>query len=129
MEQKSKKIDVKIIIIVIVVIIAIVEGIVIFASNNKDNKETPKGLSASQIIGKWESIKNNNKSVIELYEGGTGKYIINVDMKGFEHTSSITWEIKDNILNISHFGSTTGYKLENETITTVDGKQSYNKVK
>lgn len=38
MEQKSKKIDVKIIVIItIVVIIAIVEGIVIFTSGNKSN--------------------------------------------------------------------------------------------
>ena len=40
MEQKSKKIDIKIIIIVIVVIIAIVEGIFIFASNKGTNAMT-----------------------------------------------------------------------------------------
>lgn len=129
MEQKTKKIDIKIIIIIAITIIAVIEGIFLFTSNRENNKETIKGLSASQCIGKWERIENNNKSVIELYEGGTGKSIINVDVKGFEHTTPITWKIKDNILNISDFGSTTGYKLENETITTVDGQHTYNKVK
>lgn len=42
MEQKTKKIDIKIIIICIIVIIAVVEGIVIITSNNKENKETTK---------------------------------------------------------------------------------------
>lgn len=42
MEQKTKKIDIKIIIICIIVIIAVVEGIVIIISNNKENKETTK---------------------------------------------------------------------------------------
>lgn len=37
MEQKSKKIDVKIIVIIAITIIAIVEGIVIFTSNNSNN--------------------------------------------------------------------------------------------
>lgn len=45
MEQKTKKLDFKIVIIVIVVIIAIVEGIVIFTSN----KETPKVSKAKDL--------------------------------------------------------------------------------
>jgi len=99
MEQKSKKIDVKIIIIVIVVIIAIVEGIVIFTSN----KPTSKGLQAKDCIGTWQ-IVNDNKyymPTIILYQGGTGKGLER--NKNSFHT--ISWEIKDNILNLTIDGN------------------------
>lgn len=48
MEQKSKKIDVKIIVIVIVVIIAVIEGIVIFASNNESG--TSKKMTKNEML-------------------------------------------------------------------------------
>lgn len=100
MEQKSKKIDIKIIVIVIVVIIAVVEGIVIFASNSG----TPKGLQAKDCIGTWK-IANDNKyymPTIILYQGGTGKGL----EKDKESYHTISWEIKDNILNLTIDGNT-----------------------
>lgn len=123
MEQKSKKIDIKIIVIVIVVIIAIVEGIVIFASN----KQTPKGLQAKDCIGTWESTKYKDLTMI-LYEGGTGKRITANTIEG--GYTNITWEIKDNVLNISvpYFfdnHTTTGYKVENGIMTNLSTNDTF----
>lgn len=110
MENKSKRIDVKIIIIVIITIIAIVEGIVIFTSNSGTLKE-------KDIIGTWES--EDKEISIELYESGTGNKYDSVPL---------TWEIKGNIINITenhyNFGNkVVGYKVENNKITSVDGKE------
>lgn len=114
MENKTKKIDVKIIIIVIITIIAIVEGIVIFTSNG-----TPKGLKEKDVIGTWK----DNKFSITLYEGGSGKI----------NDTPLTWEIKGNTLNIIQFyayGSsmTTGYRVEKDKITSIDKGEIYYKV-
>lgn len=40
MNQKTKKIDIKVIVIVAITIIAVIEGIFLFTSNNKENKAT-----------------------------------------------------------------------------------------
>lgn len=73
MEQKSKKIDVKIIIIIIVTIIAIIEGIVIFASNKltpgESKKETKSPLVSMAEIktSNWLEIKQKNfKEIISI---------------------------------------------------------------
>lgn len=110
----EKKIDIKIIIIAIISIIAIVEGIIIIKSNSGAIKE-------KEIIGTWES-ENKETSSIELYEGGTGK----------TGGTPLTWEIKENILNITenyyNFGTgTKSYKIENKTMTSVDGEKVYHK--
>lgn len=121
MEQKTKKIDVKIIIIAIVVIIAIVEGIIIVTSNKDNSKELQEGLQAKDCIGTWQSITNKDFT-ITLYEGGTGKQITLRNKENNSYTA-ITWEIKDNALNITvPYGwgsySTTGYKVENGKMTS-----------
>ena len=73
MEQKSKKIDVKIIVIVIVVIIAVIEGIVIFASNsgtpgeNKKETKSPLVSMAEIKASNWLKIKQKSfKEVISI---------------------------------------------------------------
>lgn len=116
MENKSKKIDIKIVVIAIVSIIAIVEGIIIFTSNSGTLKE-------KDIIGTWES--EDKEISIELYESGTGNKYGSVPL---------TWEIKGNIVNIIenhyNFGTkTVGYKIEDNTMTSVDGKETLYKSK
>lgn len=144
--EKEKKIDVKIIVIVVVVIIAIVSGIFILVNT--------KGLSASKCIGKWDEENSIDiKARIVLYEGGTGKYYYSIEDEE-ENTNDydyLNWEIKDNILNIKRQTKivknvkmqgtkitnydreieerTTGYKIENDTMTSLDGKRIYHKVK
>lgn len=129
MEKEKKKIDIKIIIIVIVVIIAIVEGIVIFANN----MGTSKGLQAKDCIGTWKLNEGTYYlPTIILYEGGTGKgFYKDENDDGFV---SFTWEIKDNILNVTEsstfFGGTSqGYKIENGKMSSVTGKYAFYKVK
>lgn len=114
MENKTKKIDIKIIIIAIVSIIAIVEGIVICTS-----KGTAGELKEKNVIGTWISDKGYT---IELYEGGSGK-------KG---GTPLTWEIKGKFVNMIenyyNFGTKTiVYKIENNIMTNVDGEETYNK--
>lgn len=114
MENKTKKIDM--VVIVIVTIIAIVEGIVIFIS-----KGTHGELKEKDVIGTWV---NDKGYTIELYEGGSGKY----------ESITLTWEIKGKNLNIIeehyNFGTTTiGYKIENDTMTSFDGERIYHKEK
>lgn len=121
MENKSKKIDIKTVVIVIVTIIAVVEGIVIFTS-----KGTPGGLKEKDVIGTWKD--DEDYYTIELYEGGSGK------IYSSRALTSLTWEIKGKALNITenHLNSgdtTTGYKVENGTMTSFDGERIYNKEK
>lgn len=116
MEQEKKKIDIKTIIIIIITIIAIAEGIFIFAS-----KGIFGGLKEKDIIGNWT---NDNDYTLELYEGGTGK----------NAGTPLTWEIKGKFLNVTenyyNFGTKKiVYKLENDTLTSVDGERIYHKSK
>lgn len=102
------------ILLAIVTIIAIVEGVVIVTSNSKV-------LQAKDCIGTWKSIKDET---FIFYEGGSGK----------RNNASITWEIKENTLNVTQnwaYGifDTTGYKVEKDKIISVDGKEVYYKVK
>lgn len=123
MDQEKKKINVKIVVPIVAIVIIAIVGIVIFASRNKEEK----GLSANQCIGTWESADKN--SMIILYQGGTGKHYINLNIKEYSSYSSIKWEIKDNVLNTSNSISTTGYKVKNGTITSLDGQYTYYKTK
>ncbi len=122
MEQKTKKLDIKIIIIAIVVIIAIVEGIVIITSKSKGTKE-------QDIVGTYSIAQNNNYYIqtMELYKGGTGK---GFNTKSDSHYT-ISWEIKDDILNITIKGAirddTTGYIVKGGILTSVDGEHTYYK--
>lgn len=133
MEQKTKKIDIKVIVIVAITIIAVIEGIVIFTSNNKDNKTNEKSLEES-CIGTWK-IVNDDKYYIQtiiLYKGGTGKGLAKGKNEDSTEYYRLHWEIKDDILNIDTDGQgffVTGYTIENNKMTSVDGKYIYNKVK
>ena len=78
-------------------------------------------LVLKSLKGESENEKISN---IELYEGGTGK----------KEGTPLTWEIKDNILSITenyyNMGTATkGYKIENETMSSVDGEVVYHKSK
>lgn len=126
MENKTKKIDIKIIVIVIVTIIAIVEGIVIIASNKGNNTKT---LTTEQCIGTWKNKESNSAYLptLTLYKGGTGEAQTS-DRK----TILIQWKIEDNVLRLdtSFTGSyTSAYIIENNTMINVNGESTYNKVK
>lgn len=115
--------------LMLIIAIAVLIVLVVVIASNK--------LSANQCIGKWEEIIEVDKInkwtsiyVIELYEGGTGKITSKSIGESYGSDYDITWEIKDNILNITdQYETTTGYKLKNKILTTVDGNRSYNKVK
>lgn len=133
MEQKTKKIDAKTIIIIVITIIAVIEGIVIITGNKGNDKELQEGLQAKDCIGTWQNIKSKDFT-ITLYEGGTGQQITAENIKNNTYTA-ITWEIKDNTLNITFpfgFGSytTTGYKVENGIMTsTISSDTVFLKIK
>ena len=65
---------------------------------------------------------------MELYEGGTGKGFGYEDEYG---SYPITWEKKDDIYNITIKSSVRehamGYKLEDNNLKSVDGKEVWNK--
>lgn len=145
MEQNLNKLNLKIIIpIVVIVIIAIVGGIVIFTNGSKN-----KGLTKEQCIGTWDELENNYSKPyrIVLNQGGTGKLYVNAEeaeKNPLDYFKELKWEINDNILNIemektvisSDFKhektegtTTTGYKVENGTITSLDTGTVYKKVK
>ena len=111
---------------IIPVVIAVVLITIIIIMN--------KGISEKECIGTWK-ITNDDKYYIQsmvLYKGGTGKGFGKGEDESGNHYWEISWEIKDNILNItvgSSVPTTTGYELEKNTITSVDGPYSYNKVK
>ena len=67
---------------------------------------------------------------IELYKGGTGKNSFNNETRTIEPGgSTLTWEIVDDVINVtdSFNNDTIGfiYKSENDTLVTVDGKQTH----
>lgn len=123
--KKSSKIAIIIAIVAVVAIVGIVIGIV--AGGNKNNSET---LTNEKCIGIWK-VKNGSKmhyniETFILYQGGTGKGL----QKGKAENEYyvIKWEIKDNILNITAgevFDNKIGYKINNNTMTSVDGDSIY----
>lgn len=96
-----------------------------------------------EVVGTWiREYTFNNKyyvTTIEIFPGGTGTFQTKEtddDWKnplGEELPANTTWEIKDDIINItikdSMFGdSVTGYVYsseEKETLQTVDGERVY----
>lgn len=80
-------------------------------------------------IGTWErsftaSTGENIKQVMEIYKGGTGKFIIYSNNDG---EFSATWEIQDDVLNFTYSSPVTatyGFTLDTEdgllTLTRVD---------
>ena len=80
-----------------------------------------------QCIGTWEIVDNPTwyMQKMELYEGGTGN--------GFEKNQteswySLEWEINDDVLNVTVTGTydlETGYTIEGDTMTSVDGDITY----
>lgn len=133
MEQKTKKIDIKIIVIVAITIIAVIEGIFLFTGNNKDNK-TNKISIEETCIGTWKIVNNDTYylQTIILYKGGTGRGFLEKDKyENINTYYSLQWEVKDNILNIDTDGQghfVTGYTIENDKMTSVDGKHTYIKI-
>lgn len=119
MEQKSKKINVKIIVIIAIVVLAI--GIIVIKNSELKEKD---------VIGTFKITNNDNYYVekMTLYKGGTGT--------GFPKNSNsgwnIEWEIVDNILNITlayNGGIKTGFIVEKDRIISVDGEHTYIKQK
>ena len=107
----------------LVLFLAIIMTLSFVACGNKETE--PK----EQCIGTWEIVDNPMWYLqkMELYEGGTGK--------GFDNSQTnswytLEWEFSDDILNITVVGTLnlkTGYKLEGNTMTSVDGDFTYTK--
>lgn len=112
MESGTRKSKLKIIIPIIIAIVIVAVVIVIMGrTSNKD------------CIGTWIIDEQSTSYYISmtLYQGGTGK---GTSKSG--DTTPLTWEIKDNILNISSFNSSTsGYKVKGNEMTSVDGERKY----
>lgn len=106
-------------------------------STDGDNANESLNEQAGQIelkdavVGLWEiedpkSIADNGVYKMNLYAGGTGD--------GYDNNSgtySLTWEIKDDVINISQNNSgmfVTGYTLEGDNLASVDGKKNYKRV-
>ena len=90
--------------------------------------EEPKTLDLkTAVVGKWVYQPGPlSDFYMELYKGGSGAQF---NYKG-EKTFDLTWEIEDDVINISmgrHASSFTGYTLENDTLTSVDGSQIFKK--
>lgn len=120
MEKLKGKLNLKIIIPIIVAIVAIIVVIVLI-TGNKEKK----------CIGTWKIANGDNDyyQTIILYKGGTGE-MIGVNNYGEERKNTITWEFKDNTINIDNgILGVYGYTIKKDKITSVDGKHTYNKVK
>lgn len=111
----------KIIIITAIVAVLAIAGIVIFLN---------RGVSANNCIGTWEIVNNDTyvMPTIVLYKGGTGQGLERNDNKGFY---PITWEIKDNVLNVTASGTRFTFNVDKKenTIKSMQGSLVYKKVK
>ena len=131
MNQKTKKIDIKVIVIVAITIIAVIEGIFLFTSNKGNSKEdNTETLTTEQCIGTWKLKESNSAYLptLTLYKGGTGE----AQKSDGKTTILIQWKIEDNVLKLDtsfdgHY--TSAYIIENNTMTNVNGENTYNKVK
>lgn len=132
MEEK-KKLNLKILPPVAVAIVALIIGIFIgiFIGMSLVNNKTNKGITEKDYIGTWKLTKSKYENwyiqTIVLYEGGTGKMF---GESGRNGEYSITWELKDNVINITggSANDTTGYKIDKITprvMTTLDGDFTY----
>lgn len=73
------------------------------------------------------------REVIEIYKGGTGKYSAHNDSDSNVPAAgqSLTWEITDDVLNVTYgsgiFSSVEGfvYDATDDTLTTVDNTETY----
>lgn len=110
---------------------------------NVDNDTVPQKELKDMVIGTWiREYTFNNKyyvTTIEIFPGGTGTFQTKEtdddwnNPQGEELPDNTTWEIKDDIINITikdfMFGdSVTGYVYsseEKETLQTVDGERVF----
>ena len=85
-----------------------------------------KNTISKKVVGTWQRVEGNGFISIELYDGGTGK-IYRIDGS----YDNITWEIKDDVLNIVNYQTTIGYKLSknNNQLISVDGTTKYERRK
>ena len=92
---------------------------------NTPAESQPAELKDS-VLGTWErkfttSEGQNVKQIIEIYKGGTGKFLIYSDG---ESSYQASWEIKDDVLNFTYSHITLGLILdatvEPMTLTRVD---------
>ena len=85
------------------------------------------GGKKTEFIGTWEIVDNPTwyMQIMELYEGGTGKGFMESEADSWYN---LKWEFTDNVLNITVVGGfelTTGYKVDGNTMTSVDGDFTY----
>lgn len=101
-------------------------------SNTTDTLTETQTLELKDcVIGTWErnftsSEGNAIRQVIEVYQGGTGKFSYYVVGNGTEKDGSFpaTWEIKDGVMNFKYGFAPLGYLLDSSaqpmTLTQVD---------
>ena len=90
--------DKKNFLIIILVVLLVISLIPSVSTNNRENKKMKEAC-----IGSWvtttkpteSAVVRSLKQIMSLYPGGT------CDLEGFLQ-SSITWEIQDGIVNITH---------------------------
>lgn len=123
----------------VVLFLAMIMMLSLVACGSKETK------LKEQCIGKWQIVNGEpfDALSIELYEGGTGTAVKRASYTSDKDTgeiideeiydSPIEWEIEEEVLNItskSIVGDSikTGYKVDGNTMTSVDGKLTYSKV-
>lgn len=99
--------------IIMIIAIIMIIGTILFMSGNKEKK----------VIGIWETADNTASRF--FYEGGTGKWSLKSGSNG-----SFSWEYKKDILTITYSPSSIkGYKIKNNTMTSLDREETYYKSK
>lgn len=75
---------------------------------------------AEEVIGTWErEVKSDSgdtiKQIIEVYKGGTGSYHYEHENEHKHGSFDATWEIKDDILNLTYTFVTRGFSIDTST--------------
>lgn len=115
-------------------VVCVVVCVVVFSSSSGDSLK-------ESVIGTWERNEVLPSSrggtyvkttILEIYQGGTGKYRVLEDGDASRgSTASITWEIKDGVLNVNiRYASLTVsegyiYDDENNTLKSVDNTKVF----
>ena len=91
-------------------------------TNTPSEEETEITIDDNSIVGTWSGEVESEESTedfpitisftIELYKGGTGKFTSKKSNSTSESNFASTWELQDNILNLTYGGMTSGYEIE-----------------
>ena len=90
------------------------------STDTPSEEETEITIDDNSIVGTWsgEVEEGTDDSpitisfTIKLYKGGTGKFTSKKSNSTSESNFTSTWELQDNILNLTYGGMTSGYEIE-----------------